>query len=1069
MKKRAGKMISLSLAATMALTAVPMTAWAEDGTATEMTTETPVETQTEIPVGCVAGCADGVHVEGCSQYVAPLGQPGLQAGAGSGLEDFTVGDTSAESVDTPLDATTAKEAKIRETEYDTLEEAFNKVEDNETITLLTDVTIEDTSNVYPNSALALQSKEGVTIDGQGHKIITTYTNADTIKNRGAHVLGLEGCKNVTVNNLKISGEGNEYNGINVYKSTDVTLSDVTVEGVNGGGIVINASTAKATGTVELESNGWRNAINVGWGFNISADNNCTFDATDAKLKGVTSVYTGKDDIENAGSNSIEIIMPEGYVKTGNETSGFAYFPATVKVENTTGTTYFLSLQEAISKAEAGATITLLGDAKIDSEITLNSVNLDLNGKTMSSNKSMVSVNGNVKIFSSVSDGKMINTGDSVIQILSGAELAVEKNVVIQSKASAGIFIKENSSLTVNGANIKGLYYAITGNGLQDNTKIIINDGYIEGIEGASYPNDAVAIYHPQLGDLTINGGTLVGESGVQYCGAGKVTITGGTITAKTEYTEFPSKTSEEWDGTAIDGAALSLISRGGGYQDNGATIDVNITGGNLISENNSAIAVYRLQKVDGSWKTNENTNVESYVASLNITGGKFQSGAQKDDLVIDVAAKEKISITGGTFSDDPSAYVASGYRVKTDGTNYYVSKKSSGSSSSDSSSTGTTTETTENNDGSTTTTVTKPDGTVIETTEKENGTTITVVKEPDGTVTKTTEDKDGSKTVVETKKDGTVTTTETDKEGNKTETVETEDGAVTTTVERTDGTTSKVSVNEDDEVTMEVSVSREAAEKEEKVVLPLPAVDAERNSDDAVAIAIEVKGDKPAKVEIPVDDMTTGTVAVLVAEDGTETVVKTSVMGEDGIVLTVDGKATVKIVDNSKDFDDVSQNYWGADAVQFAASRELFAGTAPATFSPDAPMTRAMVWTVLARLDGVQTGGGVNWYEAGRNWAMENGISDGTNLNGEITREQFASMLYRYAQMKGYDTSVKADLGGYADVDGVSDYAFQAMSWANAEGVINGTSAVTLDAQADSTRAQIATMLMNFCNNVVNQ
>ena len=152
--------------------------------------------------------------------------------------------------------------------------------------------------------------------------------------------------------------------------------------------------------------------------------------------------------------------------------------------------------------------------------------------------------------------------------------------------------------------------------------------------------------------------------------------------------------------------------------------------------------------------------------------------------------------------------------------------------------------------------------------------------------------------------------------------------------------------------------------------------------------------------------------------------------------------------------------------MQFVSSRELFAGTGDAVFSPDAPMTRAMVWTVLARLDGINTTGKI-WYAAGQQWAMENGISDGTNPNAEVTREQMAAMLYRYAQMKDYDTEEKTDLAGYVDATSISDYAIEAMAWANAKKVINGVTATTLKPQMDATRAQVAQMLKSFCENVV--
>ena len=155
-------------------------------------------------------------------------------------------------------------------------------------------------------------------------------------------------------------------------------------------------------------------------------------------------------------------------------------------------------------------------------------------------------------------------------------------------------------------------------------------------------------------------------------------------------------------------------------------------------------------------------------------------------------------------------------------------------------------------------------------------------------------------------------------------------------------------------------------------------------------------------------------------------------------------------------------NYWGAEAVDFAVSRELFAGTSATTFSPDTAMTRAMIVTVLARFEGVDTTTGDTWYEAGRQWAMENGVSDGTNMDASLTREQLATMLWRYAG----SPSVSNSLSGYTDAGTVSSYAQQAMAWCVEQGIIGGTTTTTLSPQGPATRAQVATILMRYIENL---
>ena len=140
-------------------------------------------------------------------------------------------------------------------------------------------------------------------------------------------------------------------------------------------------------------------------------------------------------------------------------------------------------------------------------------------------------------------------------------------------------------------------------------------------------------------------------------------------------------------------------------------------------------------------------------------------------------------------------------------------------------------------------------------------------------------------------------------------------------------------------------------------------------------------------------------------------------------------------------------------------------GTSANAFSPNADTTRSMIVTILARMEGVNTSGGATWYTAGRAWAMENGISDGTNMEGKITREQLAAMLYRYAKMKGYDVSASASLSGYADASSVSGWAKEAMQWAVGSGLIQGSNNA-LTPQANASRAQIATILMRFAQSI---
>ena len=164
-------------------------------------------------------------------------------------------------------------------------------------------------------------------------------------------------------------------------------------------------------------------------------------------------------------------------------------------------------------------------------------------------------------------------------------------------------------------------------------------------------------------------------------------------------------------------------------------------------------------------------------------------------------------------------------------------------------------------------------------------------------------------------------------------------------------------------------------------------------------------------------------------------------------------------------FMDVPSGSWYADAVNYVSEKGLMNGTSKNGFSPNATTTRGMIVTILARVEGVNTNG-TPWYAAGQKWAMDNGISDGTNMVGEVTREQLAAILYRYAKLKGYDTSKSNKLDSFKDADKVSSWAVEAMQWANAEGLINGKSNNLLDPQGKATRAETAAILMRFMENI---
>ena len=316
---------------------------------------------------------------------------------------------------------------------------------------------------------------------------------------------------------------------------------------------------------------------------------------------------------------------------------------------------------------------------------------------------------------------------------------------------------------------------------------------------------------------------------------------------------------------------------------------------------------------------------------------------------------------------------------------------------------------------------------------------------PDGTTVKTETKADGTKIQTTTGKDGSVTKTETKK-----------DGSSVTETKAADGSTGTVKTDKHGQTTAETTLSGKAietAKKSGEAVKAPVEVEASRDSSTAPTVKVELpKGAGETKVEIPVTNVKPGTVAVLVHPDGTEEIVKNSLPTEDGIQLTVNGGATVKIVDNSKDFAD-TRNHWAKDAIDFVSARGLVSGMSGTTYAPDASTTRAQLWTILARQNDANLSGGNTWYEKAQLWSKDKGISDGTNPNGTINRAQVVTMLWRAEGQPAAGGNAS-----FADVPADSYYA-QAVAWAIENGITTGVGGGRFDPNSTCTRAQIVTFL----------
>ena len=282
---------------------------------------------------------------------------------------------------------------------------------------------------------------------------------------------------------------------------------------------------------------------------------------------------------------------------------------------------------------------------------------------------------------------------------------------------------------------------------------------------------------------------------------------------------------------------------------------------------------------------------------------------------------------------------------------------------------------------------------------------------------------DGSVTKIETKSDGTVIETTTWRDGSTLTAETSPNGRVETVEKRADGTTVETVESASGGITASVSVPKSVGS---------------------------------TRVDIPVSKPTGSMVAVIVHPDGTEEIVKGSVVTETGVALRAEGDMRLKIIDNAKRFNDMA-DHWAKDAVEFASSRELFNGVGNDAFGPDRSMTRGMVSTVLARLAGADTAGGETWYAKGTAWAVENGISDGTAPEQPVTREQLAAMLYRYAGSPAVSGELSFD-----DTTVISIWAYDAVRWCVDNGILNGVGGNRMAPQDLARRGQVAAMLMRF-------
>jgi hypothetical protein len=253
---------------------------------------------------------------------------------------------------------------------------------------------------------------------------------------------------------------------------------------------------------------------------------------------------------------------------------------------------------------------------------------------------------------------------------------------------------------------------------------------------------------------------------------------------------------------------------------------------------------------------------------------------------------------------------------------------------------------------------------------------------------------------------------------------------------------------------------------------------------DLVSVSVALDGKAAAhvaggiKLRVPLSEKpSAGTVALLVREDGSEEVILLSAVDAGAVLAILDGSARVRIADQSRAFDDVRAGAWFKEDADFVSARGLFQGTGENAFSGDAPMTRAMLASVLYRLAGSPSAEGdafsdvsaTAWYREAAKWAVSSGVIRGMDGgfagNSNITREQLAVMALRFAQSLDLDMGEPADLARFTDRSAVSAWADEAVQWAVGTGLLTGDDAGRLNAGEPAARAEVAAIVRRFVEN----
>lgn len=1091
MKKRTGKMISLSLAVAMAMTAAPVTALADEntqGSVIEASELTPVQKAGETETDTTT--VDTKEEEGLTQL-----EPATVVAAPVVDEALIAGDVEETKEAVPLGEDTIHEVNSQES----LEKAIKDAQRGDTIKLTASFDVTNSGKgVAQNNAL-FTLPAGVTLDGN-LQTITAASNWN--KSANNHIVGVAQTKGAKICNLTIEGNENTKHGINVYGidgNASLDIENVTVKDCGTAGIVVNGATVTAT-DITTENNAW-GAINVdnAGGFTLKGDcdiaeankvwseneSGTTIDVrevddwvtmetagTDDKtyytdledvnevLKGITTKAEGENDYGNA------TITLNGNVTVSNDAVSGSYGAAAVALPNNVtldGASYTISADENWKSENTnhilGITdgtvaienVTIVGNAKTKSGIVAwqgngSNVNLTLTGvEIQNCGNAALQVNSATVTATDLKtsgnswgavnvDKASGNTGDTPSFTLSGdSELSESAKVWTEIEDGVDNIIKDETTGKV------------LGTPMTDSNGTTYYGDAVAQIGDTKYPTLAEALNHVAegntitlLADATVNSAIVIN--------AAKVTINGDNhainviadiddslITAMANNFNLQNVTINS-NGKVTKHAVQFYNTTGGSVT--GATI--NGGGYTSILVNGAEVTVKdSVLNPDNGAYANIEYGAGSAVTNVPKLDVDNVSGNLSIPLVYaDQDTVNKIKDLDPTMTDADSindSYIT-GANLQIAGeaaTTYTITFDPNGGTLAD-------------DEKATTNEHGKLDKDDLPTPERSR-------YRFDGWFT----EKDGGKKVSENTVFETDTTvyahwTRTSSGGGSSHRY---DGYITVIDSKNgDVSVSDTWADEDDKITLTITPDKGyVVDKIEIVDLEGDKIDAKKVDDEDNKYTFRM-----ANCDV--------TVAVTFKEEGKTT--EDTDKEEDK-----DDEETTEL-----NFTDVKESDWFYKGVEYVVDKGIMSGVSENEFAPSGKLTRAMLVQMLYNMESRPACDAENafmdvpvgqWYTDAVIWANDEKIVSGMGEglfapNMEITREQMVVMLYNYAKYKGYDVTASADLSAFADTASVSAWAQPAMQWAVAEGYISGMGDSQLAPQGTATRAEIASVIMRF-------